>query len=63
MVRIVVASLAGLLGFAFYVAEAVRLADRLHGSHWTLQLLYFALAGVLWVIPARWLMLWAARRR
>jgi len=61
MGRIVVASVAGLGGFCLYVAVAVAWADRLDGYHWSLRALYFAVAGILWVIPARWLMLWAAR--
>jgi len=28
-----------------------------------LTISYFILAGTLWVLPARWLMLWAAHRR
>jgi hypothetical protein len=31
--------------------------------HWAVQALYFLVAGVLWVVPARWLMIWALRRR
>jgi len=31
------------------------------GWHWLLQIPYFVLAGTLWVLPARWLMFWAAR--
>ena len=62
MPRIVAASILGLLGFALYVVLAVTLADALEGWHWAARALYFAIAGVAWVLPARWLMIWAARR-
>jgi hypothetical protein len=61
MSRILVATFAGLVGFALYVVLAVTLADWLEGRHWAARALYFAVAGVAWVLPARWLMFWAAR--
>jgi hypothetical protein len=61
MPRILIATLVGLVGFAVYVAATMILADHVMSSHWALQALYFLVAGVLWVIPARSLMLWAAR--
>jgi hypothetical protein len=60
--RIAFATLIGLAGFALYVMAAVALADVVAPLHWTVQLVYFVLAGVLWVLPAKWLMYWAARR-
>jgi hypothetical protein len=63
MTRILVACLAGVVGFCLYVMMAVALADRLDGQHWAVSVLYFAVAGVLWVIPVRWLMYWAAGKR
>lgn len=63
MGRIWIATLAGLAGFCLYVVAAVTLADRVHGLHWAVSALYFLLAGVLWVLPARWLMYWAAGKR
>jgi hypothetical protein len=62
MARPAIATLLGLLGFVLYVMAAVALADRIH-PQWAVQLGYFILAGTLWVLPARWLMLWAAHRR
>jgi hypothetical protein len=62
MRRILVATLAGLVFFFFYVVGALILADRLGPMQWAMQFGFFALAGVLWVIPIRWLMLWAASR-
>lgn len=61
--RVLIAVPLGLLGFIAYVALAVTLADRVSGLHWAVQALYFVAAGVAWVVPAHYLMLWAARRR
>lgn len=60
--RVLLALPLGLLGFFAYIGAAVALADRVAGLHWLLQALYFVAAGVLWVVPAHFLMLWAARR-
>jgi Protein of unknown function (DUF2842) len=57
--RTLVAAVIGLLGFVLYVMAAVALADRVP-AFWPVQALYFVAAGTLWVVPARWLMLWAA---
>jgi hypothetical protein len=62
MPRIPIAVLAFLIGFSLYVAAAVVLADRLTGMNWLIQAVYFLIAGVLWTLPTRWLMFWAARR-
>jgi hypothetical protein len=62
MPRIPIAVLAFLVGFSLYVAAAIVLADRLTGMNWLIQALYFLVAGVLWTLPTRWLMFWAARR-
>jgi hypothetical protein len=63
MSRIPIAVCLGLGGFLAYTIAAVILADRLGPMPWPVQLVYFAVAGVLWVFPARWLMLWAAHLR
>jgi hypothetical protein len=62
MIRIAVAVCLGLVGFVAYTVAAISLVDILP-AQWALQFLYFVIAGSLWVIPARWLMLWAAHRR
>ena len=61
MSRIPIAAIIGLVGFLAYVVAAVTLADHVP-DHWAVQALYFVAAGVLWVIPARALMYWAARK-
>ncbi len=62
MPRIPIAVVAFLVGFSLYVAAAVVLADRLAGTNWLIQAAYFLIAGILWTVPTRRLMLWAARR-
>jgi hypothetical protein len=60
--RVLIAVPLGLAGFIAYLGLAVSLADRVSGLHWAVQALYFVAAGVLWVLPAHYLMLWAAGR-
>jgi hypothetical protein len=61
MPRILIASVAGCLFLAAWVAAATILADHVHGLNFAVQFIYFAIAGFVWVFPIRWLMLWAAR--
>jgi hypothetical protein len=61
MSRTAIASLAGLAGFLAYVVIVLLLADLLRGRHWLLELAFFALAGILWVWPAKRLIAWAVR--
>ena len=63
MSRVPVAVTVGIVGFIAYVGAVVTLADRVAQAAWPLQALYFLAAGAAWVVPARWLMLWAARLR
>jgi len=62
MPRVALASLLGLSGFLLYVVAAVTLGDLVVDRHWTLQALFYAAAGILWVWPAKRLMFWAARK-
>jgi hypothetical protein len=63
MSRAMLALLIGVLGFLAYVAVVVVVADQVVRLHWVLQLLYFGVAGIAWVWPARALMFWGARGR
>lgn len=63
MSRTPIATAAGLLFIAAYVTAAISLPDRLPPLHWSLQAVYWCVAGLLWVLPVRWLMLWAAGKR
>jgi hypothetical protein len=56
---------ATLMGIAFviaYVAAAVTLPDVLP-QNGVVQALCFLVAGVVWVFPVRWLMLWSVHKR
>jgi len=61
--RIPVASAAGLVFLALWLAGAMVLADHVRGLHPAIQFCYYATAGFIWVFPIRWLMLWAAGQR
>lgn len=61
MSRILLASVVGVFGFLAYLVAAVTLYDAVASLNWALQAAYFVVAGTLWVIPIRSLMLWAAR--
>ena len=61
MSRASAATLIGILGFAAYVVAIMLLADFVLGTHWVLEFIFFAIAGIVWVWPAKWLMFWGAR--
>lgn len=62
MSRTAIAVPLGLLGFLLYVGAVVALADHVLAMHWTVQAVYFVVAGVAWAWPAQRLMYWAARK-
>jgi hypothetical protein len=62
MSRAPAAALMGLVFVIAYVAAVVTLVDRLPG-HWAFQAVYFLVAGLVWVIPIRWLLLWSVHKR
>jgi hypothetical protein len=61
MSRSTIALLAGLAGFIAYVVVVLLLADHVLGLHWTAQFVFFAVAGIAWVWPAKRLIVWAVR--
>ena len=61
MSRVPLAIAAGLAGFAAYLAVAVVLADRIIGLGWVAEAAYYLVAGLLWTVPAYFLMRWAAK--
>lgn len=63
MSRITAATLAGLLFVAAYVVAAIALPDLLPRLPWSLEALYWLVAGTAWVFPIWWLMLWAVGKR
>lgn len=63
MSRTPVAAIAGLVFVAAYIAAAISLPDLFGRMHWAIEAAYWCLAGVVWVFPVRWLMLWAVHKR
>jgi hypothetical protein len=58
--RIPIAAIGGLIFMTAWIAGAMVLGDAVRGLHPAVEFLYYAAAGLLWVFPIRWLMLWAA---
>ena len=63
MSRPLAATLAGLLFVAVYIAAVISLPDVIGRMHWTVEAVYWCIAGVVWVFPVRWLMLWSVGKR
>ncbi len=61
MSRPAMATLIGIAGFLAYVVVVLLLADHVRALHWTIELVFFAVAGIAWVWPAKRLMMWAVR--
>ena len=57
------ATLAGLAFVFVYIVAVVAIPDMIGRLHWTAEVVYWAVAGVVWVFPIRWLMLWAVGKR
>ena len=63
MSRTKIASVAGILFVLAYMVTVITLPDYFPRLHWTLEALYWLVAGVIWVFPVRWLMLWSVHKR
>lgn len=61
MSRPAIATLIGIAGFLAYVVLVLLVADHVRALHWTIEMLFFAVAGIAWVWPAKRLMMWAVR--
>jgi hypothetical protein len=49
--------LALILGLTVYCLLAVTLAGAILPDNWFIEMLFYVVAGVLWVVPARWLII------
>jgi len=58
-----IATVAALLFVLVYVTVAITLPDLVPRLHWSLEALYWLVAGIVWVFPVKWLMYWAAGKR
>ena len=63
MSRPTIATLAGILFVLLYIVAAVTVAVALGRMHWALEAVYWCVAGIVWVLPIRWLMLWSVGKR
>ena len=63
MSRPAIATIAGVLFILAYIVAATTLPDLAPRLHWTLEALYWCVAGIVWVFPVRWLMLWSVHKR
>ena len=63
MSRPAIATVAGVLFIIAYIVAAITLPDLAPRLHWSLEALYWCVAGIVWVFPVRWLMLWSVHKR
>lgn len=63
MSRTPIATLAALAFVFLYIVAAVLLPEFLPRMPWPVEAIYWCIAGLLWVLPVRWLMLWSVHRR
>jgi len=61
--RTLIATITGVAFILAYIVLVVTLPDLVPRQHWAVQALYWCIAGVLWVLPAWALMLFAAGPR
>ena len=63
MSRPTLATIAGILFILAYIVAAITLPDFAPPLHWTIEAIYWGVAGIVWVFPVRWLMLWSVHKR
>ena len=63
MSRTPVAVLAALVFVFVYIVAAVVLPEYLPAMPWPVEAIYWCIAGLIWVLPVRWLMLWSVGKR
>ena len=63
MSRPTLATIAGILFILVYIVAAITLPDFAPPLHWTIEAIYWGVAGIIWVFPVRWLMLWSVHKR
>ena len=56
--RKIVGSIALVSWIVAYVAVAAVIGDRVADEHWAWQLLFFPIAGLLWVVPLKPVLRW-----
>ena len=63
MSRPKIATIAGIAFVLAYMIAAIALPDIIGRQHWAVEAAYWCVAGIVWVFPIRWLMLWSVYKR
>lgn len=63
MSRPTIATCAGLLFVLLYIAAVTTIPEVFGRMHWAIEAVYWCVAGIVWVFPVRWLMLWSVHKR
>lgn len=63
MSRPLIATIAGLSFVVIYITATITIPDLIGRMHWTVEAAYWCVAGTVWVLPVRWLMLWSVGKR
>ena len=58
-----IAAVAGIAFMLVYIVVAITVPDWTGRLPWPMEALYWLVAGVLWVLPIRWLLLWSVGKR
>ena len=63
MSRPTIATIAGIVFIIIYMVAVITLPDAVPRQHWAVEAVYWLVAGIVWVLPIRWLMLWSVGKR
>ncbi len=63
MSRPTLATIAGLLFVLLYIVAVVAVPELFGRMHWAVEAVFWCVAGIVWVFPIRWLMLWSVYKR
>jgi len=63
MSRPTLATLAGIAFVLAYIFVVVQIPELIGRMYWAAEAVYWGIAGIVWVIPIRWLMLWSVHKR
>ena len=63
MSRPVIATIAGVVFILAYIAAVVAVPELIGRMNWAVEAVFWCVAGLFWVLPIRWLMLWSVGKR
>ena len=63
MSRPLLATLAGIAFVVIYIVAVITLPEHVPAMPWPIEAVYWCVAGLLWVVPIRALMLWSVGKR